>query len=80
MCANCAPEPTDLNELFCSLCRLSAQNLDFEFDEDEVAAFSAGGMIKQQASVKFDRDSSVVRGWDSIWNILEMEEKEKLDV
>ena len=47
LCANCAPDPTEANELFCSLCRLSAQNLDFEFDEDEVAAFSAGGGIKQ---------------------------------
>ena len=34
-------------------------------------------MITQQASVKFDRNSSTVKGWDSIWNILEMEEKEK---
>ena len=46
LCANCAPEPTAHNELFCSLCRLSAQNLDFEFDEEELAAFSAGGNIQ----------------------------------
>ena len=77
MCANCAPDPTQNNELLCGLCRLSAQNLDFEFDEDEIAAFSSGGMITQQASVKFDRNSSTVKGWDSIWSILEMEEKEK---
>ena len=51
--------------------------MDFEFDDDEVAGFSAGGMIKQQASVKLDRNSGVVKGWDSIWDILEMEEKEK---
>ena len=47
LCANCAPDPTASNELFCSLCRLSAYNLDFEFDEDELADFNAGGMIKQ---------------------------------
>ena len=27
--------------------------------------------------MKFDRNSSTVKGWDSIWAILEMEEKEK---
>ena len=27
--------------------------------------------------MKFDRNSSTVKGWDSIWSILEMEEKEK---
>ena len=80
LCANCAPDPTAANELFCSLCRLSAQNLDFEFDEDELADFNAGGMIKQQASVKFDRNSSKVTGWDSIWSLLEAEEKEKSDM
>ena len=48
-----------------------------DFDEDELAGFSSGGMITQQASVKLDRNSGTVKGWDSIWAILELEEKEK---
>ena len=51
-----------------------------DFDEDELNGFSAGGMIQQSAGVKIDKSSGQVSGWDSIWGILEMEDKAKMDV
>ena len=54
--------------------------MDMEFDEDELNGFSAGGMIKAQAGVKVDKNSGLVTGWDSIWSILEQEDKAKVDV
>ena len=45
LCANCAPT-TIRDEIHCSLCLLSLNNLDMKFDEDEVNGFSADGMIK----------------------------------
>ena len=77
LCGNCAPPPTN-GEIICSLCQLSANNLDMDFDEDELNGFSAGGMIQQSAGVKIDKSSGQVSGWDSIWGILEMEDKSKL--
>ena len=78
LCANCAPPATN-KEIICSLCQLSANNLDMDFDEDELNGFSAGGMIKQSAGVKIDKASGQVSGWDSIWGILELEDKAKMD-
>lgn len=49
-------------------------NMDLEFDDDELADFSSGGQMKQVAKVTFDRNSSKVIGWDSIWSILEAED------
>ena len=48
-----------------------------DFDEDEIAAFSSGGNMKQQASIKRDKETGEVGGWDSIWAILELEDKER---
>ena len=50
-----------------------------DFDEDELNGFSAGGMIQQSAGVKIDKSSGQVSGWDSIWGILELEDKAKVD-
>ena len=77
LCGNCAPEPNAQNELFCSLCRLAAVNMDMDFDDEELADFSTGNSMKQVAKVTFDRNSSKVIGWDSIWSILEEEDKQE---
>jgi len=49
-----------------------------DFDQDELDGFGAGGMITQSAGVKIDKNSGQVTGWDSIWGILEMEDKAKI--
>ena len=33
-----------------------------------------------KASVKLDKNSGEIRGWDTIWAILELEEKKKNEI
>ena len=61
----------------CSLCMLSAANLnDMAFDEEELAAFGGTGM-EQQSHVGIDKKSGQIEGWDSIWAILKLEDEER---
>ena len=48
----------------------------FDSDEEETKDFSGGGMA-QVAKVSFDKHSSQVVGWESIWAIIDGEENEK---
>ena len=45
-------------------------------DEEETKGFGGDGM-QQVARVSFDPHSSQVVGWDSIWNMIKIEEQEK---
>ena len=45
-------------------------------DEEETKDFTGGGMA-QVAKVSFDKHSSQVVGWESIWAIIDGEENEK---
>ena len=49
-------------------------NVEMDFTEEELSDFSTGSSIKQVAKVTFDRNSSKVTGWESIWSILEAED------
>ena len=61
----------------CSLCMLSAANLnDMAFDEEELAGFGGTGM-EQQSHVGIDKKSGQIEGWDSIWAILKLEDEER---
>ena len=50
-----------------------------DFDADELNDFKADGEITKQAGIKIDKESGRVSGWDSIWAILELEEKDKTE-
>ena len=79
ICNFCAPPMNADQEIICKLCALSAANLGdmaFSSDEEETKAFSGTGMT-QIARVSFDPHSSQTVGWDSIWAIIEGEDKEK---
>ena len=61
---------------------MSQQNLmDFGdgSSSDGEGAFT-GGAMQQVARVSFDPHSSQVVGWDSIWKIIDAEEKDKSDL
>jgi hypothetical protein len=52
-------------------------NVEMDFTEEELSDFSTGSSMKQVAKVTFDRNSSKVTGWESIWSILEAEDQLK---
>ena len=47
-----------------------------DFDEDELAGFSGGGM-QQQCHVGIDKNSGQIEGWESIWALLKIEDDER---
>lgn len=48
--------------------------MGFDSGSDEEAKFDGGGM-NLEARVSFDPKSKNVVGWESIWSIIEVEEK-----
>ena len=82
ICRECAQPPNDQNEILCKLCTVAAMNLmDFgNGSSDEESKAFTGGDIRPQASVTFDRESREVKGWDSIWAIIDGEDEEKKEI
>ena len=86
LCTSCAPPMNKKGEILCKLCTLSAMNLNNDSGDgmafggtgstDEEDNFGGSGM-RQSAHVSFDKHSSQVVGWDSIWAIIDGEEQEK---
>ena len=77
ICTACASKPNANNEILCQMCTLSAMNLDggmdFDNSDEELKDVEGKGMDRI-AHVAFDKHSSQVVGWDSIWSIIDGED------
>ena len=78
ICTKCAT-PNKNNDILCQLCTLSEMNFGGDSGSSGDEAFT-GGSMTLEARVSFDPKNKSVVGWDSIWAIIDAEEKDKNDL